>query len=119
MRGPVFDRCVPKTYDASAMTSTGRSRGLAWILLVWLLVLGPFALLESFQAPLPQGVLDGDDDDGAVSALSHLSVFFEATTPSAPLPFVPSSAGLVMLEADRPPPSTAALPRPSRSPPIP
>jgi hypothetical protein len=99
--------------------ATTRSRGLAWVLLLWLLVLGPFALLQSFHAPLPQGVLDGDDDDGAVRALTHLSaVFFEATSLSALPVFIPSSAGLVVSETDRPSPSTAAVPRPSRAPPI-
>ena len=116
----VFDRRVGKTYDArDLMMPACRSRGLARILLLWILVLGPFALLESFHAPLPQGVLDGDDDDGAVKALTHLSaVFFETTIPSALPVFVPSSAGLVVFETDRPSPPTVAVPRPSRAPPI-
>ena len=87
--------------------------------MLWLLVLGPFALLESFHAPLPQGVLDGDDDDGAVGAPTHPSaVAFDATIPSAlPLP-APSPSGAVVPEAERPLPSAALAPRPSRAPPI-
>ena len=95
------------------------SRGLAWLLVGWLLVLGPFALLESFNAPMPQGVLDGDDDDGAVGAPTHLGVSFEAAIPTALPPRVPSSAHLVMPEADRPLPAPPAASRSSRSPPLP
>lgn len=103
----------------SVLLLAGRARGLAWILLLWILVLGPFALRESFHAPLPQGVLDGDDDDGAVRALTHLSaVFFEAMTPSALPAFVAFSAGPVVSETDRFSSPTTAVPRPSRAPPI-
>jgi hypothetical protein len=64
-------------------------------------------------------VLDGDDDDGAVRALTHLStVFFQATIPLALPVFGLSSGGLVVFETDWPSLSTAAGPRPSRAPPI-
>jgi len=103
-------------------TSAGRSRksrGLAWILLLWLLVLGPFALFESYYAPLPQGVLDGDDDDGAVGARTHLDgVFVASTIPSVAPMFVPFFAGTVVFDSDRRSPPAAAAPRPSRAPPI-
>jgi hypothetical protein len=96
-----------------------KSRGLAWILLLWLLVLGPIALLESYHAPLPQGVLDGDDDDGAVRALTHLNVVFFAATIQSVVPvFAPFFAGPVVFETDWPSPPAATAPRPSRAPPI-
>ena len=118
--GSVFDRWPATAYHArEMMTSARRPRGLTWILVLWLLVLGPFALFESFHAPLPQGVLDGDDDDGAVGAPTHPSVVaVDATIPSAlPLP-APSSSGAVVPDAERPLLSAAIAPRPSRSPPI-
>ncbi len=93
------------------------SSAVAWVVLVWLLVLGPFAVFQGFYAPPPQGVLDGDDDDGAIRTVPRPIVPMVATTPSPPLP-VPQDAGPVGLaDSPWPPPSFVPVPRPARSPP--
>lgn len=35
-----------------------------------MIAIGPIAVLASFQIPLPPGIMEGDDDDGATSNLS-------------------------------------------------
>lgn len=93
------------------------ARAFAWILLLWFALPAPLALLESFQAPLPPGILDGDDDDDALTSLPDLDLKPLATIPSPP-PNPEHVGKAAPVETDRSVTVLAPLPTPSRSPPI-
>lgn len=90
----------------------------ACILLFWFVLPGPVALLDSFDSPLPPGILDGDDDDDALTSLSDLDLKPLAPIPSPRLDILQRVGRAAPVETLDAAPAGAALPTPSRSPPL-
>lgn len=78
-----------------------RSRALACIIMGWLFVLGSVAHFVSVDAPLPRGILDGDDDDGAVSSVWHTGPEFVALVPVQPQVLSPSRRGIALVPVEQ------------------
>lgn len=104
------------------MLRNGRRLGsaavVAWTLLFWFVLPAPVVLLDSFHSSLPPGILDGDDDDDALTSLPDLDFKPLAAIPSPPPDLPPCGAGLASVEAPLLAPAVSAQPPPSRSPPL-
>jgi len=95
-------------------------RAWAWLLLVGFVLPASIALLDSFEAPLAPGIPDGDDDEpfASLASLADLSLQPLAAIPSSALALPRNVGKAAPLEPGRPAPAVAALPNPSRSPPL-
>lgn len=92
-------------------------RAWAWLLLLGLVLPAPVALLDSFEAPLAPEIPDGDDDEPFASlADPGFKPLGPIPSPALDLPRHVERAALP--EPGRPAPAVAALPTPSRSPPL-
>ncbi|MBI2879494.1 MAG: hypothetical protein HYY19_07215 [Candidatus Rokubacteria bacterium] len=95
-------------------------RAWAWLLLLGLVLPAPVALLDSFEAPLAPGIPDGDDDEpfASLASLADLSLQPLVAIPSSALDLPRHGERAALPEPGRPAPAVAALPTPSRSPPL-
>ena len=92
---------------------------VAGLLLFWFVLPAPLTLIESFHAPLPAGILDGDEDDDAIAALSNLDSKLVAMISSPPREVLQAVARATHVETSYRATFAVILATTSRSPPIP